>query len=191
MNQFYISVIFIGILLIIVSFVWILYDQKKSLDYRKNIDEKKEDLVAIINEAEVMIDELNKISDYVISQIEAKNEEAQTTIERTKTTIEQADRKIEELRTMGNKSGSHLRQETRKIENVREVIGTQGLHLMNFAQENKSEKRAGNQKEKIVHITSRQMEVLSLFENGFGEEEIAKRLNMGKGEIQLILGINK
>jgi cell division protein FtsL len=43
MTQFYISVIFIGIILVALSLVWIFYDRKKAYDYTKNVESMKLD----------------------------------------------------------------------------------------------------------------------------------------------------
>jgi len=76
MNQFYVSIIFLGILLIVISLVWIVYDKKQSYDYSKQLDSKRDELVKVITDSEVMLEELNKFSDYIVSQMDLKNEEA-------------------------------------------------------------------------------------------------------------------
>ncbi|NLK86656.1 MAG: hypothetical protein GX279_04090, partial [Clostridiaceae bacterium] len=75
MSGFYVSLIFIGILLSIISLILILIDKKNIFVFRKAFDDKKQELVEIINDAEQMIDELNRFSDYIVSQIDVKNEE--------------------------------------------------------------------------------------------------------------------
>jgi orotate phosphoribosyltransferase-like protein len=46
-------------------------------------------------------------------------------------------------------------------------------------------------KEKIISINNKHNEVITLANKGLNETEIARKLNMGKGEIQLILGVNR
>jgi len=52
-------------------------------------------------------------------------------------------------------------------------------------------KLQGVKDEKVIPINSKHKEVLALAQKGLNETEIAKKLSMGKGEIQLILGVNK
>ena len=75
MNQFYVSLIFIGILLITFSLILVLLDKKKVFGFARNYERKKQELIEIINDAEQMIEELNKFSDYIVTQMDFKNEE--------------------------------------------------------------------------------------------------------------------
>lgn len=73
--NFYVSLVFFGILLILFSLAWIILDKKKAFGFMRSLDEKKQELVEIINDAEQMIEELNKFSDYIVTQMDLKNEE--------------------------------------------------------------------------------------------------------------------
>lgn len=52
-------------------------------------------------------------------------------------------------------------------------------------------KPLGKTKEKPILSNKKHMEVINLAHKGLNETEIARKLNMGKGEIQLILGVNR
>ena len=75
MDGFYAGIIFAGIILVIISLIWIAYDRKKTFDHSKQFDAKKEEILGIIDDAEMMISELNKFSDYIVTQMDKKNEE--------------------------------------------------------------------------------------------------------------------
>ncbi len=75
MNGFFISLIFFGILLVIVSLIFIFLDKKKVFQFMKSFDDKKQELTEIISDAEEMIEELNKFSDYIVGQMDRKNDE--------------------------------------------------------------------------------------------------------------------
>ena len=61
----------------------------------------------------------------------------------------------------------------------------------NYVQPASTYKPQIGRSEKVIPINSKYNEVLRLAECGLNEVDIAKRLNMGKGEIQLIMGLNR
>ncbi len=75
MGAFYVSIIFIGILLVIGSLIFIAIDKVNGKDYFKEFDRKKEEMFNLIQDSEEMIQELNKMSDYVVTMISEKNQE--------------------------------------------------------------------------------------------------------------------
>ncbi|MDQ2085864.1 hypothetical protein RBH29_05360 [Herbivorax sp. ANBcel31] len=184
MTGFYVSIMFMGILLMVISLVWIAFDKKKYLDSENVLEEKKEMLVSVISDAEQMIEELNNLSDYVVSNISEKRQEVIDTIEK-------ADKKIKEIKEekISTKVDGTYFSEANKspIDNkntvFRNILSEEKDVAKSFAK-SKVEK-------KVVSINNRHKEVIDLSQSGLNETQIAKKLNMGKGEIQLILGINK
>lgn len=75
MGAFYVSIIFVGILLVIGSLIFIAMDKVNGKDYFKEFDRKKEEMFNLIQDSEEMIQELNKMSDYVVTMISEKNQE--------------------------------------------------------------------------------------------------------------------
>ena len=201
MVGFYSSIMFIGIILIIVSLIWIVFDRKKSFDTELRIDEKKAELIRIIRDAEMMVEELNKFSDYVVTQIEEKNSEMATS-------FKEADGLIETMR-----SETVCYYESLKVQNdgignsysvgVKHRGSDNNLSRMSdLVIENREENfvspikntRSNSQtklKDKVILINNKHSEVIMLAQKGMNETEIARKLNMGKGEIQLILGVNR
>jgi FtsZ-interacting cell division protein ZipA len=87
MNQFFISLILLGIILIIAALIGIAYDRKKSRDHLEGLEQKKNELSSIVDDADQMIDELNRLSDYVVTQMDSKNEEMSNILKDVETRI--------------------------------------------------------------------------------------------------------
>jgi bacterioferritin-associated ferredoxin len=262
--DFHISIMFVGILLMSISFVWIAFDKKKQLDDKEVLQEKKEMLVSVISDAELMIEELNNISDYLVSNIDKKRQEVVDTIkeadEKNKTVTDKRIKEIidKEIKTIMTKKAKEITDKkateitnkeiktiinkeikTITTEKIREIvdkeikavidkkiktaidkeikiiekerisnkvdktyfteskeplIDDENVIFRNVLSEdslNKSFSNKINSQKKIISINNRYKEVISLSQSGLNKTQIAKKLNMGKGEIQLVLGINK
>lgn len=201
MVGFYVSIMFIGILLILVSLIWIAFDKKKSIEDEKRIDEKKEELVKIITDADLMVEELNKFSDYIISQVDQKNRESLDLIKDAEERLEKLTKESSKvLPDCGNESKVSAVKE-RFVLNTDDsfVDGRSDLVIDSISFEDVPVSAArpyqiklqGITNEKVIPINSKHKEVLALAKKGLNETEIAKKLSIGKGEIQLILGVNK
>ncbi len=223
----------------VISLVWIAFDKKKQLDDKEVLQEKKEMLVSVISDAELMIEELNNISDYLVSHIDKKRQEVVNTVKEADEKIKAAKdievkeitdkeiksaagKKIKEIIDKEIKSVVDKKIKTIIIEKIKEaadkeieiikeekvsneidkVYFTESKELLidgentifrNVLSEdiNKSLSNKIESKRKIVSANSKYKEVISLSQSGLNETQIAKKLNMGKGEIQLVLGINK
>lgn len=75
MEAFFISVIFLGVLLVIGALFFIAMDKVSGKDFFKEFDRKKEEMFSLIQESEEMVQELNRMSDYVVTIISEKNQE--------------------------------------------------------------------------------------------------------------------
>ncbi len=75
MGAFYVTMIFLGILLVIGSLFFIAMDKVNGKDFFKEFDRKKDEMFNLLQEADEMIQELNKMSDYVVTTISEKNRE--------------------------------------------------------------------------------------------------------------------
>lgn len=85
MGAFYVSIIFLGILLVIGSLFFIAMDKVNGKDFFKEFDRKKEEMFNLIQDSEEMIQELNKMSDYVVTIIAEKNQEYFDKVSMTRT----------------------------------------------------------------------------------------------------------
>jgi len=196
MNQFYVSIIFLGIILILVSLVAIAFDRKKFNNLSKQLDRKREELISIIADAEQMVEELNKFSDYMITQMNLKNEELSGNLKLVEEKLAQLDTKAHEA------CGTTACPEVKAV-NSASALPSSVLRQLSF--EGKSDwviDSLGSvsgpapfgkdeNKEKIVPMNTKHKKVLQLADKGLTHTEIARALSMGKGEIQLILELNK
>ena len=191
MTGFYVSVILFGVLVVFVALALIFSDRRKGINYSKAIDQKSKQLVDIIKDAEQMIEEMDKFSDYIIRRFESKNDEI-------KELLCSIDKKVEYL------NAKQMEWDTEK-EVVLKKTGTDedyGYHYVgrkNFLEKQgvmfrnsvNNKKQNVKKTEKVIEMNSRHKEVLDMAETGFDETYIAKTLNIGKGEIGLILQMNR
>lgn len=215
MSGFYVSLIFIGIMLSIISLILILIDKKNVFVFRKTFDDKKQELVDIINDAEQMIDELNRFSYYIVSQIDVKSEELNANIKAAENRIMALEEKAGAV--IGNKRTVDVKIEDHGVSDVvqeiqasvsAEAVGsetnnTAGLILPQEAVNAPGRAAAAygrsasgttapvKKKEKVIPINNKYSEVLRLSNEGMEDLEIAKSLNMGKGEVELIIGLKR
>ena len=75
MEAFYVSIIFLGIILVIAALFFIIMDKVNGKDFFKEFDRKKDEMFNLIQDSEEMVQELNKMSDYVVTVITEKNQE--------------------------------------------------------------------------------------------------------------------
>lgn len=118
----------------------------------KVLDKKKNELDELIYSAGDMVNELNKVSDYVVTTIDMKNNEVQDTLG------------IVEARLLECKTLFSQPAKNKVVEFPKENI-------------------------KVIHSKKEKIEEMS--KNGVLIDDIAKELGMGKGEIQLILGMTE
>ncbi len=163
MSGFYIGTSVIGITAILFSLVLILLDKKQSADYAARLEEEKRELAKVIEDSEQMLDELNKFSDYVINQV---------------------DKRSTQLAAMMSKIDEQMGKLKDQIpEPPKEVKIETVIPQTAVESPEKSPIRSDV-------INNKHREVLAMVEKGMSDAEIAKALNMGKGEVQLILGMN-
>jgi hypothetical protein len=187
LNQPFFSMIFLGIMLIAVSVIWIHIDRKRFESYEKRMDRKKDELMAIISDADEMVDELNRFSNYIVTQLDIKNEEVLNNIKKY-------DQKLSSINEKVNKSGLVKESEVKWVVNgnrsdmIIESIEAKSLEKPSVQKQYPQ----GKKYEKVIPINnSKHRKVLELASQGLNEIEIARNLKMGKGEIQLILEINR
>jgi hypothetical protein len=187
--NFYVSLTFLGIVLIIFSLVWVILDKKKVFSYARSFEQKKEELAEIITDAEQMIEELNKFSDYIVTQVDLKNEELQTNLKNADEGIKTIGKKAQAIYEAEVKTAAIEETSARAETKMLEVNGSSNTYQSPSGI--RFEKLVSRRNEKVIPLNNRYNEALRLSENGMGVIEIAKMLNMGKGEIELILGINR
>lgn len=180
----------LSVFLLVFSLFFIFLFKRWSKREISRIEEKKKEVEEILLAADQMINELNRFSDYLITNIGEKSLEVEKMVISLEERINYNKNYIKGVKTCENNSNKE------KIEIANTVIpfngkvfsapdpGTQGYTgIVSKVNENKLLKQQANM--------SKSMQILQLAQKGLNETEIAKKLNVGKGEIQLVLGMNK
>ncbi len=212
MSGFYVSMIFLGMLLIIVSLISIFLDKRKVFNFIKGFEEKKQELSEIIVDAEQMIDELNRFSDYIVTQMDLKNEELNRNLRDAEMRVHSLNERINTV----NASAAVVHEaEAAVISTEIDLMETEIAYAVNSTSMNTgainslplstpvAASAAYNRGEalksttsvkksdKVIPFNSRYSEVLRLAGEGLGSLDIARKLHMGKGEVELIIGLRK
>jgi len=205
MEAFYVSIIFLGVLLVIVALIFIAIDRVNGKDFFKEFDRKKDEMFNLIQDSEEMVQELNRMSDYVVTVIAEKNQEffnksasldmQESLIKQEATSSHESKEFIaqvqEELIYTGaeNTNQSGISEDTVSQNNepdVQKLINTQFSY--NKDTYNKDSQNIGKSK---LALNSRRSEVLQMIEQGLSNDEISDKLKIGKGEIGLIRGLTR
>ena len=215
MNGFYVSLVFFGVLLVMFSLVYVFLDKKKVFCFMKDYADKKHELVEIIKDAEQMIEELNRFSDYIVNQMDLKNQEINVHLKLAEEKANNLSKRIiiarnetESIdRWYGTESGKSVIQtpafsgrtlQLSAVEAAESVaVNANAINSANKAAPPSNKFDHGftvspeRKNEKVVPIKNKYSEVIRLSQGGMQDLEIAKRLNMGKGEVELIIGLRK
>ncbi|NLG88953.1 MAG: hypothetical protein GX494_07010 [Clostridiaceae bacterium] len=177
MTAFFVCIILIGIAIVITAMIWIVIERKNSRDYRLDIDERRYELQRVIEDAEQLLNELNNFSDYIVSRMEEKQREIESIIE--------AAAGRASLFEKNNDQVSNTSQS--KSETVDTVSEIPDISLKQEEHPELNHIRKG----KVISFDAKKREVLNLYKKGVNSTEIARMLNMGKGEIELISRMSK
>ncbi|MHB8064768.1 MAG: DUF6115 domain-containing protein [Ruminiclostridium sp.] len=205
MEAFYVCIIFLGVLLVIASLFFIAMDRVNGKDFFKEFDRKKDEMFNLIQDSEEMVQELNRMSDYVVTIISEKNQEFFN--KSTNINIQEPLIKIEEASGHESKelvdqvqeelilptSGENTKQDQifkaaapqNKEPDVQRLANTPFSYNKDI---NKDSSDIGKSK---LTLNSARREVLQLIEQGLSNDEISDKLKMGKGEIGLIRGLSR
>lgn len=230
MNGFYVSMIFFGILLVLVSLLFIALDKKRVFNFTRSFDDKKQQLTEILNDAELMIEELNKFSDYIVNQMDLKNEELNKNLKIAEDKVlalgervrvmsvdsytsaavnpaadgSSVQPPVSAIQASGqiNRAVSAYKQEAlendKQSENdmVNETEASEATGSRIVTQAAAHQEKAVEtvspplkKKDKVIPLRNKYSEVIRLSQQGMESIDIARGLNMGKGEVELIIGL--
>ncbi len=195
MEGFYISIIFLGILLIAGSLFFILMDRVNGKDFFQEFDRKKDEMFNLIQESEEMIQELNRMSDYVVTAISEKNQEFFNKAMSSEKPEPAPDRNPEKVPTpellpkpIQEAAANTKAAPDQDVEHEAEkAVNTQ---IPNNILEKTKDNPEDSTKTKLI-LNDKRREVLKMIEQGLNNDEIAEKMKMGKGEIGLIRGLSK
>jgi hypothetical protein len=177
MTVFFTCIIFVGIGLTIFALILMLYEKKRLHDYRGDIKEKKDELIKVIEDAEELIFEMNRFSDYAVTRIEEKNNVLLDA-------IAEADLKIQKLESVVMEETPLNEPELALVSAYDEASITKILE--EDKPDNNEKKSAHVGKGKVLTFDLKRREIIKLAKAGMESTEIARILNCGKGEIELI-----
>ncbi len=177
MAVFFTCIIFVGSGMTMFALILILYEKKRLHDYRSDLKEKKEELFKVIEDAEELISEMNRFSDYTVTIIEEKNSALLDT-------IAEADLKLQRFDSMIIGEVSLTESVSQSFSGYDEASITKILE--EDKQQDYEKKLANVGKGKVLTFDIKRREIIKLAKAGMDSTEIARILNCGKGEIELI-----
>lgn len=187
MEAFFVSIILIGILVVCFALVWMVIEKKRAMDYRLEIDERRYELMQIIEDADQLLTEMNNFSSYIVDQMEEKQQSIEFSLHK-------AEQRIEQLFDMYIKPvhvpemldvTKEIKEQTEKIINNKEIKNEVNSEIEENIEIEESI-LSSRKKGKLIPFDERKREVIKLHKKGISSTEIAKMLDMGKGEIELI-----
>ncbi|NLC68457.1 MAG: hypothetical protein GX754_06665 [Clostridiaceae bacterium] len=167
LNPYSVFTLLTGLAFAIICIVLILNENKKLSTYVKLADERERQLKEVINDAELIIEELNKLSGYIMAEMEKKKNELQDAKQCIEADI------------------ARLNQETRELLNSLSGVRKDKPFSMHLKKGKRQDERAFE--EELFPSGGKYSEVLRLSREGMDTGEIARKLRMGKGEVQLVL----
>jgi GTPase involved in cell partitioning and DNA repair len=194
---FFEKILIVGLLTFPVMALFIVFLLKKLSRQCKTVDQKKQELQEIVQDAEHMIEELNKFSDYIVNQIDLKNEELWLYLNRIDEKIKQFDLGLAQSTSNRGEEEGTGRAKGISGKSTDTALMDSDLILERLEAANETINRNGiNQKEierndKVIPLNSKYRDVVELSHKGMSDTEIAKTLRMGKGEIRLVLDLIK
>lgn len=170
MSVFFACIILIGSSVAIIALFMILAEKRRQYDYRQEAGEKKDELIKVIEDAELLIDEMNKFSDFVVSSFEQKNLDLKNTLKEADLRIETVNGALNSLPEGSAEVYPGLFEKAPEEErDISSVIESQL-----------------QKKGKVIPFDVKRREIIKLSKSGLDSTQIARILNMGKGEIELI-----
>lgn len=174
MTAFFICIILIGILIAGIAMVWMVIEKKNMRDYRLDLDERRHDLERVIEDAEQLLNELNDFSDYVVNNLENKQQSLETAVR----TLDERLELLSQLKDIDPEVSGGETFSPVSEQNFND-LGTEAPDIQPV------------KKGKVIPLDVKKREVIKLYKSGMDSTEIAKMLNMGKGEIELISRMSK
>ena len=165
MTAFFICIILIGILMTAIAMVWMVIERKKARDYRLETDERRYELQRVVEDAEQLLDELNNFSNYIVTRMEEKQQEVELV-------IQAADERMDLFEQIGDNLIPEVEKKTSVMEAAPAIEPEISVTTTKKAYFNP--------------LDEKRRQVIKLYKDGLDSTEIAKLLDIGKGEIELI-----
>ena len=171
MEGFYAAIMVAGLIFIIISLIVILIDKK---NFKKDIELVTENTLAlreVVADAEYLIEELSRLSDSVSDQINNKKNELDKHLSNIAAQLDQQIDQFEKKTLKLNKKEDNRRR-SKKI-SIR----------MNTSKVENGKAENGHKKYKM---SDKYKKVAELLKNGVDEAEVARILDISRGEVQMV-----
>lgn len=174
--------IFLGAILVLVSLFFIAMDKVNGKDFFKEFDRRKDEMFNLISDAEEMIHELNRMSDYVVTTVSERYEQmsgvkSETVSQTVENTLPQ--QVIPEMKDIQVPLNTVPEDKTELSDSV--IQQAEDISVVQKPQEIKSK----------ISMNDRRTQVLELIKQGLSNDEISEKMKIGKGEVGLIRGLSK
>lgn len=171
------ALMIIGIFTVFTALIFIYLDKIKGEDMYFNLDIKEQEVKKVIEDAEEIITELNYTSEYIVKEMEETITKLRgysaslvTPAVQPPPTIDQAPTK--HIETLNN-------------------VHKPDVEQSNLGKEAAGKKQKRKEEVKETKFTSKQNKVLECASLGMSVTDIAKKLNMGHGEVSLIISLKE
>jgi len=161
----------IGIFSILVSTILIFLDQLKGEDIYFNMDVKEQELKKVIEDADEIIAELNYTSEMVVKDIEEKL-----------MSFKEELRKLSSIPPVAAGTVGFVPQIEKKEPSQSIINSKKRKRIIKDSEENSEAADS--------RLNAKQQAVFDYAAQGMSVTEIAKKLNIGQGEVMLILSLN-
>lgn len=171
----------VGILTILVLAIIIFLDKLKGEDMCFNIDVKEQEIKKVIEDAEEILSELNFTSDVIIKDIEEKINNLNRIYKSVNNNLEQ--QRASAIATSQPVSPKIVEQQPSQFIYEKPMTPNRSKSMTI------SPKKVNTLKEEVQ--ISKQEAVYELVSQGISIVDIAKKMNIGQGEVSLILSLKK
>jgi FtsZ-interacting cell division protein ZipA len=171
----------VGIIIIMAVLIIIFLDKLKGEDIYFNIDVKEQEIKKVLEDAEEILSELNFTSDVIVRDIEEKVNNLNRIYKNANISIEQRNTRVIEI----EQEVPHKVME----EQPNQVVMERTITPVKYKPMTISPIKRNTQKEEPQK--SKQEVIYDLFGQGISIVDIAKKMNIGQGEVSLILSLKK
>lgn len=205
MTGFFVAIILLGSFITAIALVLLVVEKSHERDYRLDVTERRDRLVDVMDDADLLVDELNRFADYTVSTCEQKRLEVEVVLRRADALVSQVAAASASLASV--LAGSRTAEAVVSAAPVPESQASDATVLpetatatgnastqtevaphMEQAQSplSDAEATAPVPRGRVLTLDVRRAEALRLARKGMAHAEIARTLQLGKGEIELI-----
>jgi hypothetical protein len=170
----------VGILTIMGVIILIFLDKLKGDDMYFNIDVKSQEIIKVIEDAEEILTELNYTADIIVKEIEEKVNNLNRIYKSVNSNIEQQSARIIAPKTVSNRIPEQQMNQALFEKHILPVVN-KPITMLSLKKDVPKEEKLKSKQEVIYDLVSQGISIV----------DIAKKMNIGQGEVSLILSLKK